>query len=69
MVAYVLNANTNDEMVDMITQRLAKKVYTTDYNVFVSDKNELTANYAHEVRNKKLFFDLCKNADRPLMLE
>lgn len=69
MVAYVLNARPNDEMVDIITERLAKKVYSTDYNVFVSDKNELTANYAHEVRNKKLFVDLCKNADRPRMLE
>ena len=37
--------------------------------MFVSDKTELSANYADEVRNKKLFFDLCKNADRPKMVE
>lgn len=52
MVAYVLNSNPNEDMVEMITDRLAKKVYTNDFNVFVSDKHELTANYAHEVRNK-----------------
>lgn len=69
MVAYVLNAKPNDSMVEMITERLAKKVYTNDFNVFVSDKTELTANYAHEVRNKKLFFDLCKHADKPKMVE
>ena len=54
---------------EIISERLAKKVYTEDYNVFVSDKSELTANYASEVRSKKLFIDLCKSAGRPKMVE
>ena len=58
-----------NEIVTIITDKLVKKVYTEDYNVFVSDKHELTANYAHEVRSKKLFVDLCKSADKPKMVE
>ena len=37
MVAYVLNAKAQDEMVERITERLAKKVYSDDFNVFVKD--------------------------------
>ena len=69
MVAFVLNAKASDEMVDIITSRLAKKVYSDDFSVFVSDKNELTANYANEVRSKKLFIDLCKSSGKPKMIE
>lgn len=69
MVAYVLNAKPSDDMVEKVTDRLAEKVYTEEFNTFVSNEKELTANYAQEVRNKKLFFDLCKNADRPKMVE
>ena len=35
----------------------------------MSNQNELTANYALEVREKKTFHDLIKKADLPIMAE
>ena len=46
MVAYVLNAKPSDDMVEKVTDRLAEKVYTEEFNTFVSNEKELTANYA-----------------------
>ena len=46
----------------MISNKLLGKAYSSDYNQFVQDKQNLTSDYAFEVRDKKLFIDLCKNA-------
>ena len=35
----------------------------------MSNQNDLTANYALEVREKKTFHDLIKKADLPIMAE
>ena len=69
MVAFILNAKQHDELVEQTIERLAKDVYSDDYNKFVSNQNELTANYALEVREKKTFHDLIKKADLPIMAE
>lgn len=37
--------------------------------MFVQDRNEHTSDYAFEVRDKKLFIDLCKNASRPRLAD
>ena len=47
---------------ELISSRLLEKVYTKQFNKFVQDKNEHTSDYAFEVRDMKVFFDLCKDA-------
>lgn len=69
MVAYLLNQSEDDELVEKISKRLLAKVYSQEYNQFVQDKNQLTSDYACELREKKLFVDLCKDAEKPKLAE
>lgn len=45
-----------------ISRRLLDKVYSQDYNQFVQDSAQLTSDFACELRDKKLFVDLCKES-------
>lgn len=65
MVAFLLNQAIENANVALITDRLLKKVYTTEFNQFVIDKDALAADYAHEVREKKMLIDLYRTSDMP----
>ena len=50
---------------DRITQRLVKKVYKKDYNDYVQDDEQPAADFAKEIRDKKVYYDMCKTANTP----
>ena len=69
MVAFLLNQDEDTDQVLHVARRLLEKVYTQEYNEFVQDKNQLTSEYAIELRDKKIFNDLCKKAQLPRLVE
>ena len=69
MVAYLLNQNVDTDQVQLVTGRLLDRVYSAEFNQFVQDRNKLACDYALEVREKKLFIDICKNSERPKLVE
>ena len=45
-----------------VTDNLLEKVYTKEFNDFVQDEEALATDFANEIRQKKAFYDLCKDA-------
>ena len=64
-----MNQTPDNEQVNIIAERLMKKAYTQEYNMYVQDPHELSAEFARELREKKLLMDLCKDSSRPRMIE
>ena len=54
--------NADDALVKKVTDNLLEKVYTQEFNDFVQDEEALATDFANEIREKKAFYDLCKDA-------
>ena len=61
--------NPDQALVEEIANRLISKVYSTSFNEFATDDQALATDFAVEVRQKKAFYDMCKEAQRPQVKE
>ena len=55
----------DDALVKRVTEKLISKVYSEAYNEFAQDQEALAAEFAHEIRQKQAFYDMCKDARNP----
>ena len=62
-MAFLLSAENNqEELVKRITKKLVNKVYGESYNSYVQDKEAFAVEFARELRDKKIHYDMCKTS-------
>jgi hypothetical protein len=69
MLSMILGLQQPTETIDRISRKVLNKVYQPDYNAFTEDEEKMTADFAKEIRDKKVFYDMCKNSQSPSVQE
>ena len=65
IVHYLLGQESDavdGQLAQRVTEKLISKVYSKDFDDFVQDEEAVAAQFAEEIRQKKAYFDLCRDA-------
>ena len=70
IVCFLLSeSSTETAQVQTVTKRLIEQVYDQNYNEYVQDKDGVAVEFARELRDKKVHYDICKTSHNTQVLE
>ena len=55
----------DEQLAGRVTDKLISKVYSKDFDDFVQDEEAVATQFAEEIRQKKAYYDLCRDAGSP----
>jgi len=61
----LLGIEYRPQNLERITEKLLHKVYDDKYDEIADRPESITAEFAKEIRDKKIFYDLCKSSLAP----
>lgn len=62
LVTFLLGEVKDEKLLRRVSKRIQEKTYNPEFNEFVELGENMASDFARELRDKKIFFDVCRTA-------